>query len=198
MGRCSALTLGEHSHLLNVVGASRGAVRHHRCHFFGVTPTFLSGAVSRRACHTALDHDAVPPHLEDTVPPHRTTACRARSREPSGRSARRWPGSPWCKSACIRGPQRGCRAGDPVRPALHPSSTPMRLPHWGPRAWLRYSSLKYSRHSRSSRLARRAHCRPRCNAGLAPRTARARGATIRLRSGAGRAVHAAAPGDGTL
>src|ERR1700681_694631 len=33
------------------------------------------------------------------------------------------------------------------------------------------SSLKYSRYSRSSRLASRAHRRPRCNAGLSPRAA---------------------------
>src|ERR1700681_385667 len=34
------------------------------------------------------------------------------------------------------------------------------------------SSLKYSRYSRSSRLASRAHRRPRCDAGLSPRAAR--------------------------
>src|SRR5712664_299421 len=49
-----------------------------------------------------------------------------------------------------------------IRPALHPSSTPTRLPRWGPRVWLRCSSLKYSRYSHSSRLAIRAHRRPRC------------------------------------
>src|SRR5947208_6602957 len=84
---------------------------------------------------------------------------------------RSWTSSPWWESACIRGPQRGCRAGDPVRPALHPVSTPTRLPRWGPRFWLRCSSLKYSRYSRSSRLAIRAHRRPRCSGGLPPRTA---------------------------
>src|SRR5438093_4906047 len=50
---------------------------------------------------------------------------------------------------------------------MHPFSTPTRLPRWGPRRWLRCSSLKYSRYchptaqttrgggpgSRSSRLA---------------------------------------------
>ena len=40
--------------------------------------------------------------------------------------------------------------------AGHPSSTPTRLPRWGPRGWRRCSSLKYSRYSRSSRLASRA------------------------------------------
>ena len=43
---------------------------------------------------------------------------------------------------------RGKSAG--IRPALHPG-------------WLRCSSLKYSRYSRSSRLAIRAHHRPRCS-----------------------------------
>ena len=66
--------------------------------------------------------------------------------------------SPWWKSGCIR-------------PALHPVSTPTRLPRWGPRLRLRCSSFKYSRYSRSSRLAGRAHHRPRCRAGLSPRTA---------------------------
>src|SRR6266581_3758360 len=33
-----------------------------------------------------------------------------------------------------------------MRPALHPSSTPTRLPRWGPRVWLRCSSFKYSRY----------------------------------------------------
>src|ERR1700688_3127856 len=51
--------------------------------------------------------------------------------------------SPWSKSDCIR-------------PALHP-------------AYLRCSSLKYSRYPHSSRLAIRAHRRPRCDAGLSPR-----------------------------
>src|SRR5712691_8155087 len=63
--------------------------------------------------------------------------------------------SPWCKSDCSRS-------------ALHP-------------VWLRCSSLKYSRYSRSSRLASRAHRRPRCDAGLSPRAARA---TSPLRSSA--------------
>src|SRR5205809_5807939 len=40
--------------------------------------------------------------------------------------------------------------------AGHPSSTPTRLPRWGPRGWLRCSSLTYSRYARSSRLAIRA------------------------------------------
>ena len=37
-----------------------------------------------------------------------------------------------------------------IRPALHP-------------VWLRCSSLKYAQYSRSSRLASRAHRRPRCS-----------------------------------
>jgi len=87
------------------------------------------------------------------------------------------PSSPWCNAGCIR-------------PALHPFSTPTRVPRWGPRAWLRCSSLKCSRHSRSSRLASRgpqrgsragvvdrAHHRPRCHAGVAPRAASVRCAT---------------------
>jgi hypothetical protein len=40
--------------------------------------------------------------------------------------------------------------------AGHPSSTPTRLPRWGPRLWLRCSSLRYSRYPQSSRLAIRA------------------------------------------
>ena len=53
-------------------------------------------------------------------------------------------------------PQAAARASVPsqksvgIRPALHPG-------------WLRCSSLKYSRYSRSSRLAIRAHRRPRCS-----------------------------------
>ena len=49
--------------------------------------------------------------------------------------------SPWCQSGCIRGPQRGCRVGSPVRRAMHPR-------------WRRCSALKYIRYSRLSRLAR--------------------------------------------
>src|SRR6266852_9110642 len=41
--------------------------------------------------------------------------------------------SPWSKSSCIRR-------------AMHPRSTPTRLPRWGPRGWLRCSSLRYSRY----------------------------------------------------
>jgi hypothetical protein len=48
-------------------------------------------------------------------------------------------------------------SGDGIRPALHPRE-------------LRCSSLKYSRYSRSSRLARGAHRRPRCSPPLPPRT----------------------------
>src|SRR5712691_6114055 len=68
--------------------------------------------------------------------------------------------SPWRNSGCIR-------------PALHP-------------AWLRCSSLKYFRYSRSSRLASRAHHRPRCDAGLSPRAVRAAGVVV-----TGRAVRRA-------
>jgi hypothetical protein len=50
-------------------------------------------------------------------------------------------------------PQRGCRVGDPG-------------------GELRCSSLKYFRSSHSSRLAIRAHRRPRCDAGLSPRADR--------------------------
>jgi hypothetical protein len=53
----------------------------------------------------------------------------------------------------VRGPRRGSRAGDPVRRPMHPCASPTRLPRWGPRRRLRCSSLKYSRNSRSSRLA---------------------------------------------
>jgi hypothetical protein len=55
------------------------------------------------------------------------------------------PSSPWCNSGCIR-------------PAMHPRG-------------LRCSSFKYSRYSQSSRLARGAPRRSRCDAGLAPRAA---------------------------
>src|SRR2546428_8362907 len=44
---------------------------------------------------------------------------------------------------------------------MHPSSTPTRLPRWGPRGWLRCSSFTYSRYAHSSRLAIRAPRRPR-------------------------------------
>src|SRR6266850_2576856 len=69
-------------------------------------------------------------------------------------------GSPWRKSGCIRR-------------AIHPRSTPTRLPRWGPR-WLRCSSLKYSRYSRSSRLAIGAPRPSRCDARLSPRAVRHR------------------------
>src|SRR5438093_7964164 len=52
---------------------------------------------------------------------------------------------------------------------MHPLSTPTRLPRWGPRRWLRCSSLKYSRYSRSSRLAGGAPRPSRCDARLSPR-----------------------------
>src|SRR5438445_5911805 len=51
---------------------------------------------------------------------------------------------------------------------MHPRSTPTRVPRWGPR-WLRCSSLKYSRYSRSSRLAIGAPRPSRCDARLSPR-----------------------------
>src|SRR5205809_489546 len=54
---------------------------------------------------------------------------------------------------------------------MHPVSTPTPVRRWGPRLWLRRSSLKYSRYPRSSRLAIRAPHRSRCNNGVAPRTA---------------------------
>ena len=55
---------------------------------------------------------------------------------------------------------------------MHPGSTPTRVPRWGPRGWLRCFSLKYSRYSRSSRLASRAPHRSRCDDGVAPRAAK--------------------------
>ena len=58
------------------------------------------------------------------------------------------PGSPWCNSRCIR-----------------------RAPHPGGR---RCASVEYRRYSRSARLVRRARRSSRCDAGLAPRTARCR------------------------
>src|SRR5438105_1489605 len=54
---------------------------------------------------------------------------------------------------------------------MHPASIPARVPRWGPRNWRRCSSLKYSRYSRSSRLASRARRRSRCNNAVAPQTA---------------------------
>src|SRR6266852_8598950 len=86
--------------------------------------------------------------------------------------------SPWSKSSCIRR-------------AMHPRSTPTPLPRWGPRGWLRCSSLKYSRYchptaqntrgggpgSRSSRLATGVPRWSRCDARLSPRAA---GAALRL------------------
>ena len=81
-----------------------------------------------------------------------TIACPSSrpSRASARRVVRRAASSPWCKSACIRR-------------ALHP-------------AWRRCSSLKYTRYSRSSRLASRAHRPARCNGRLAPRAASERGA----------------------
>jgi len=55
---------------------------------------------------------------------------------------------------------------------MHPRSTPTRLPRWGPRGWLRCSSLKYSRYSRSSRLAIGAPRPSRCDGRHSPRAAR--------------------------
>src|SRR5205814_105972 len=52
---------------------------------------------------------------------------------------------------------------------MHPQATPTRLPRWGPRRRLRCSSLKYSRYSRSSRLACGAPRPSRCDARLSPR-----------------------------
>ena len=54
--------------------------------------------------------------------------------------------------------------------------------------WLRCSSLKYSRYSRSSRLASGAPRRPRCDAGLSPRAARAACATLALAVGCSKPV----------
>jgi len=54
---------------------------------------------------------------------------------------------------------------------MHPQATPTRLPRWGPRRRLRCSSLKYSRYSRSSRLAGGAPRPSRCDARLSPRAA---------------------------
>src|SRR5438874_312166 len=56
---------------------------------------------------------------------------------------------------------------------MHPQATPARLPRWGPRRRLRCSSLKYSRYSRSSRLAGGAPRPSRCDARLSPRAAKA-------------------------
>ena len=71
--------------------------------------------------------------------------------------------SPGRASCCVRGEclgKSGC-----IRPALHP-------------AWLRCSSVEYCRYSPSSRLALAGrgvdHDGSRCDAGLSPRTARAR------------------------
>src|SRR6266849_6403271 len=55
---------------------------------------------------------------------------------------------------------------------MHPRPTPTRLPRWGPRRRLRCSSLKYSRYSRSSRLAGGAPRPSRCDTRLSPRAAR--------------------------
>src|SRR5438445_798374 len=62
---------------------------------------------------------------------------------------------------------------------MHPRSTPTRLPRWGPR-WLRCSSLKYSRYSRSSRLAIGAPRPSRCDARLSPRAVNRRDRRERL------------------
>src|ERR1700704_609420 len=54
---------------------------------------------------------------------------------------------------------------------MHPRPTPTRVPRCGPRGRLRCFSLKYSRYSRSSRLASEAPRPSRCDARLSPRAA---------------------------
>jgi len=78
----------------------------------------------------------------------KTFAWFYRHRKRPGQSLRRHvcPSSPWWKSGCIRR-------------AMHPRR-------------LRCSSLKYSRYSRSSRLAGGAPRPSRCDARLSPRAAR--------------------------
>src|SRR5258705_6137418 len=65
---------------------------------------------------------------------------------------------------------------------MHPSSTPTRLPRWGPRGWLRCSSVTYSRYAPSSRLAIRAPRRPRCDNELLRRDTRLGACVLAFRS----------------
>ena len=127
-----------------------------RCCGSGVNSTLRSAAIkrsgSRKRTHRAHGGDF------GTAPRKKNSAVHPSTGNPP--IIHRFSTAPTVRGESgdsIRGPQRGCRVGDPVRPALHCRELPC-------------SFLKYSRYSRSSRLARGAHRRPRCSPPLPPRT----------------------------
>jgi hypothetical protein len=106
-----------------------------------IARTFVEGESATRHCSTDSRREAPPTDRGRQAGPF-AHSSRLRTRK---RVVTEEPNvnSPWRKSSCIR------RAMPP--------------------AWLRCSSLKYSRYSRSSRPASRAPHPPRCDAGLPPR-----------------------------